>query len=111
MHLTRHRVHRLPVGCIDSHTLFAVAALAVIGAGIRPCCMTATSISIPLADIVYRERNPTADTPRPEVCATRCHLAKTYGFQVDSAVLDYAAGRLSQGCEAPAFISQNAHGK
>ena len=29
-------------------------------------------------------------------------MAKTYGFQVDSAVLGYAARRLSQGREAPA---------
>jgi hypothetical protein len=38
-------------------------------------------------------------------------LPKTSGFQVDSGVSAYIAGRLSRGHAVPAFILQNAHGK
>jgi hypothetical protein len=38
-------------------------------------------------------------------------LPKLLGFISIARVSDYAAGRLSRGREAPAFISQNAHGK
>jgi hypothetical protein len=39
-------------------------------------------------------------------------LPKISGFQLDGArASGYAAGRLSQGCGAAAFIPQNAHGK
>jgi len=47
----------------------------------------------------------------PKVTAVVGCLPKLLGFMPIARVSDYAAGRLSRGREAPAFISQNAHGK